>query len=208
MQYILGEAYFMGDRFMVSPAVLIPRPETEELVQWIIDEERPKHILDIGTGSGCIAISLAKRLPHSDVQAIDISAEALQVARQNAAALGVDIKFLQCDFLAQQDTLGLFDLIVSNPPYIPETEKETLHTNVRDHEPGTALFVPNDDALLFYRSIAFFGKTHLKVGGFIYCEVHQDYATDTAALFKSEGYSTVTLRNDVNGNPRMIRVKE
>jgi release factor glutamine methyltransferase len=205
LQYVLGEAYFMGDRFLVSPAVLIPRQETEELVQWIIEEERPQNILDIGTGSGCIAISLKKRLPQAAVNAIDVSTEALEVARRNAAALGTVVTFINCDFLTQQETLGQYDLIVSNPPYIPVTEKATLHTNVRDHEPGTALFVPGDDALLFYEAIARFGQDHLTNGGAIYCELHQDYAEATGVLFKEQGYPDVTIRKDMHGNYRMLR---
>lgn len=208
MQYILGEVYFMGDRFIVSPAVLIPRPETEELVQWIVEEERPQHVFDIGTGSGCIAISLKKRLPQSSADAIDVSSEALEIAKQNAAALNATVNFYNCDFLTQQETLGQFDLIVSNPPYIPETEWETLHTNVRDHEPATALFVPGESALLFYNAIARFGKEHLTEHGSIYCELHRDYAEATAALFNDLGYADVILRKDIHGNPRMLRARK
>lgn len=209
LQYALGEAYFMGRRFSVSPAVLIPRPETEELVQWIISQERPQTLLDIGTGSGCIAISLKLALANCVVTAIDVSQTALEVAEKNARDLCADVHFEQLNFLDEQARSGLpgFDVIVSNPPYIPETERETLHTNVRDYEPETALFVPSENALLFYQQIAVFGKIHLNSGGSIYCELHQDYAEQTTALFRTQGYNFVTLRRDIHGNLRMLQAK-
>lgn len=209
LQYALGEAYFMGRRFVATPAVLIPRPETEELVQWIIDEVKAGSILDIGTGSGCIPISLKLTLKNSDVSAIDISEEALAVARANSRELGADVVFRQIDFLnsIESEKLGSFDVIVSNPPYIPITESETLHANVREHEPAAALFVPGDDALLFYRAIAEFGKKHLAPRGAIYCELHRDYAVETASLFEKRGYGDVVLRKDMHGNQRMLRAR-
>jgi release factor glutamine methyltransferase len=209
LQYVFGVAHFLGRPFKVSPAVLIPRPETEELVQWIIDAEHPQKMLDIGTGSGCIAISLKLALPGCEVSAIDVSPEALEVAGQNAKALDARIDFIEADFLIQGAwaQLSVYDVIVSNPPYIPESERQTLHTNVRDHEPAAALFVAGNDALLFYEAIAAFGKTHLASEGTIYCELHRDYAAQTAALFRNSGYTNVTLRRDMHGNPRMLQAR-
>jgi release factor glutamine methyltransferase len=208
-QYITGIAWFLGREFSVNNAVLIPRPETEELAEWIIADERPQNIIDIGTGSGCIAISLTLAMPETAVTAIDVSPGALAVAQENAERLKGEVDFKLLDFLdtEKQNGLPVFDLIVSNPPYIPETERETLHTNVRDHEPAAALFVPGHDALQFYRAIAGFGKTHLTRGGSIYCELHRDYATDTVTLFKEYGYSDVLLKNDMHGAPRMLRAR-
>ncbi len=209
LQYVRGTAHFYGREFSVREAVLIPRPETEELIQWILAEERPGRILDIGTGSGCIAISLKLAQQDAAVLAIDLSAEALVVAAENAAALGADVQLAQLDFLdaGSRDSLPPSELIVSNPPYIPVTERDRLHPNVRDHEPAAALFVPGDDALQFYRAIADFGLTHLLPGGSIYCELHRDYAADSAALFDGYGYSEVILREDMHGAPRMLRAR-
>ena len=209
LQYVFGEAWFMGHRFSVGPAVLIPRPETEELVHWIIAEEKPRQIIDIGTGSGCIAVSLKLRICEAAVVAIDASEAALSVAAENARTMGVSIQFDLLDFLDAEarDALPAFDVIVSNPPYIPLTERETLHANVRDHEPAAALFVPGDDALQFYRAIADFGLTHLLPQGSIYCELHRVYAEDAATLFKGYGYSDVELKEDLHGAPRMLRAR-
>jgi release factor glutamine methyltransferase len=207
IQYALGEAYFMGRRYLVSPAVLIPRPETEELVEWIRKDTFPKKLIDIGTGSGCIAISLKLAVPTCDVTAIDISTNALVVAEKNALLLAAEVYFRQCDFLneAARNTLGTYDLIVSNPPYIPTAERETLHSNVREHEPETALFVPSDDPFLFYREIAKFGRLHLSPVGNIFCELHRDYAEATADLFRQEGFRKVQMRQDMHGALRMLR---
>ncbi len=209
MQYALGAAHFMGRRFKVSSAVLIPRPETEELVQWILAETSSRSILDIGTGSGCIAVSLALALPDCAVTALDISEEALSIAKENAEQLSATVHFQKCNFLEKKtrELLGRFDVIASNPPYIPEQERERLHPNVREHEPATALFVPSEDSLLFYRAIADFGKQHLSVEGSIYCELHRDFAEATATLFRQEGYRDVRLREDMQGNPRMLRAR-
>jgi release factor glutamine methyltransferase len=208
LQYVTGTAWFMGKEYAVNNNVLIPRPETEELVQWVINEQRNKttSIIDIGTGSGCIPVSLKLALPGADVAACDISEGALAVARQNAARLTADVAFLQLDFLeaGQQNKLGMFGVIVSNPPYIPFSEKERLHTNVRDNEPGIALFVPNDDALVFYRAIAQFGKNHLTQDGKIYCELDAEHAEACKALFEAEGYWDVTLRKDMFDNWRFL----
>jgi release factor glutamine methyltransferase len=207
LQYVIGETLFLNRPFKVSPAVLIPRPETEELVEWIVSDAMPRSILDIGTGSGCIAISLKLAFPGCDVTAIDISSKALEIARQNALQLKAEINFQELNFLdaGDQGRLDHYDVIVSNPPYIPESESDKLHANVRDHEPATALFVPGDNALLFYKAIAVFSKAHLATNGAIYCELHQDYAQQTADLFKAQGYSSVLLRKDLHGNFRMLR---
>ncbi|RYH14765.1 peptide chain release factor N(5)-glutamine methyltransferase [archaeon] len=180
VQYVLGEAWFCGLKFAVGPDVLIPRPETEELVEWVITNCRfpldELRILDIGTGSGCIAISLKRRLGKAQVWGCDLSTGALFLAKENAKNLGVDVNFLEIDFLSEQQraALPVFDVIISNPPYIPESDKSSMHANVLDYEPHMALFVPNDDALIFYKAIADFGKDHLTRNGSIYMEIHED----------------------------------
>lgn len=212
LQYILGTSWFMGREFMVNEHVLIPRPETEELVQWIADDWKNKEsaILDIGTGSGCIPISLKLLLPTATITSIDISEGASGVAKQNANKLGADVVFMHHDFLDTElwGQLPYYDVIASNPPYIPETESATLHSNVRDFEPGLALFVPGDDALLFYRHIALFGQTHLKEGGAVYCELHVDYALQTKQLFADAGYTGVQVKEDMHGNLRMLKAQK
>lgn len=213
LQYVLGYGWFMGQMYKVNEHTLVPRPETEELVQWVTDDWQPKQdsisILDIGTGTGCIPISLKLKMPAANVTSCDISVGALKVAEENAARLQAPVTLLQLNFLEQAacQQLTTYNVIVSNPPYIPETEKETLARNVRDYEPGTALFVPGNDALLFYRSIAEFGKSHLAAGGAIYCELHRDYAEATKELFLDLGYSRVELRQDMHGNPRMLKAR-
>lgn len=208
LQYVLGYAWFMDRKLMINKDVLIPRPETEELVQWIIDDNKEPTvaILDIGTGSGCIPISLKLALPHSSVSSCDVSNDALSIAQINAEYQDAEVNFIELDFLneAARTRLEQYDIIVSNPPYIPDTEKESLHINVRNYEPGTALFVPGNDALLFYKAIAAFGQTHLKTNGAIYCELHVDYATDTQLVFEAQGYIT-ELRKDMHGNNRMLK---
>jgi release factor glutamine methyltransferase len=212
LQYVTRTAWFMGAAYRVDNNVLIPRPETEELVQWIVDDNKPLQktltILDIGTGSGCIPISLKRFLPDADVSSCDISLGALSVARKNAEALSVVVDFVSLDFLnsGARSQLGHFDIIVSNPPYIPISEKASLHINVAANEPGLALFVPDEDALVFYRAIADFGKQHLIEGGLMYCELDAAHAAETKLLFENEGYQNVSLRKDVHGNERMLRV--
>lgn len=211
MQYVLGLAWFMNRKYLVNENVLIPRPETEELVQWIIDDQKngllAPSILDIGTGSGCIPISLKLAISSAAITSCDISNSAIGVARQNAASLKAEVTFTTKDFLdaAQQETFGQYDLIVSNPPYIPLQEKASLHRNVTDYEPATALFVPDNDPLLFYRAIALFAKRHLKAGGAVYCELHQDFGTATEGMFRDAGYTNVQLRKDINGHWRMLK---
>lgn len=212
LQYVTGVAWFMGREFKVDEHVLIPRPETEELVDWIIKEYKDKQdisILDIGTGSGCIPISLQLALPGATTLSCDVSEQAIDVAKENARKLEADVSFIKTDFLNQKMWYNFeqYDVIVSNPPYIPQKEYENMHTNVRDHEPSLALFVPDDDALLFYRNIAEFGKTNLKPDGVIYCELHKDHAEETERMFREKGYKT-ELRKDMNGNERMIRLNQ
>lgn len=210
LQYVTGTAWFMGKEYTVNEHVLIPRPETEELVDWIIKDHTNKQnisILDIGTGSGCIPISLQLSLPLATTLSCDISEDAIEVAKQNARRLEANVSFIKTDFLNQKMWYNFdqYDVIVSNPPYIPQKEYENMHTNVRDYEPSLALFVPDDDPLLFYRNIAEFGKTNLKSGGIIYCELHKDHAEETERMFKEKGYRT-EVRKDMHGNERMIRL--
>ena len=211
LQYVTGTAWFIGREFKVNDHVLIPRPETEELVGWIINDCKDKKdisILDIGTGSGCIPISLQLALPNAFITSCDISGEAIEVAKETARKLGADVSFIKTDFLNQKMWYNFeqYDVIVSNPPYIPQNEYEQMHTNVRDHEPSLALFVPNDDALLFYRNIAEFGREHLKPNGIIYCELHKDYAKESEKMFNQKGYDT-ELRKDMHGNDRMLKAE-
>lgn len=212
LQYVTGEAWFMGELYAVNEHVLIPRPETEELVQWIANDwgnVPSPEVLDIGSGSGCIPIALSKILNNSRVTSCDVSADALEVAMHNAEQLGRHVEFVHVDFLDPEarSWLGMHDIIVSNPPYIPQAEADRLHVNVRAHEPALALFVPDIDPLVFYRAIAIFGKEHLKKGGAIYCELDSGHAHETAAVFRELCYSHVELRNDLNDNPRMLRAR-
>ena len=206
IQYILGYSDFCGLRFKVTPATLIPRPETSELVEWITSEATGNgNILDIGTGSGCIAVSLAHKLPQSEVTAWDISPDALAVATENSKANGCTVEFEEVDILAYKPTGELFDIIVSNPPYIKENEKETMHSNVLDWEPHTALFVPDSDPLLFYRTIAEKGLTVLKPGGRLYFEINRAHGKETMEMLAALGYTGIELRKDFAENERMIR---
>jgi release factor glutamine methyltransferase len=212
VQYVLGEAWFAGMRFYVNEHTLIPRPETEELVDWIVEEIKNsklkiKNILDIGTGSGCIPIALKKKLPAVDITSIDVSEEALQVARQNAETLEADISLSNIDFLdeANWKQLAVFDLIVSNPPYIKHSEQKNMAKNVLDFEPAIALFVPDEDALLFYRKIAAFSKMHLTKGGSIFLEINEALGDEVSELYRQAGYD-VELRKDLQGKNRMAKV--
>jgi release factor glutamine methyltransferase len=209
VQYVLGESWFCGMKFFVNPHVLIPRPETEELVSWIREDGNKGNLLDIGTGSGCIAISLARLLPGTAITAIDVSEEALQVARSNADALQAGVAFQRLDFLqdSQWDHLPVFDTIVSNPPYIRLSESGEMNRNVLEHEPHIALFVPDTDALLFYRKIHAFSKMHLAERGHIFLEINEPLGPETVALFNSPGYTT-ELRKDMQGKYRMLKVSK
>ena len=212
LQYVLGTAWFMGREFVVNEHVLIPRPETEELVQWMVEDNKGKQpsVLDIGSGSGCIPVSLKLSLPDAVVSSVDISESAIGVAMMNAVRLDANISFRQLDFLdkSKWHELPSYDIIVSNPPYIPETESGSLHINVRDFEPNLALFVPGNDALLFYRNIAEFGLTHLNEGGAVYCELHVDFAMQTMELFKTIGYAYAMVKQDMHGNFRMLKAQK
>ena len=207
IQYIIGESEFCNLRFKVDPSVLIPRPETSELVRWIIAETPPKpcNILDIGTGSGCIAISLDKELTQAQVRAWDISPEAIETARSNNVLNSTNVIFEQCDILGYTPQEELFDIIVSNPPYIKEAEKEKMESNVLDWEPGTALFVPDNAPLLFYREIAAKARTMLTDGGKLYFEINREHGAEICSMLASLGYSNIELRKDFADNDRMIR---
>ncbi len=209
VQYVIGETTFCGLNFQVNDKVLIPRPETEELTQLIINswqfESKQVSVVDIGTGSGCIAITIKKNLPSAKVLALDASYEALEVAHKNAVANKVNVQINLFDFLDENrwPELLLFDIIVSNPPYIPLREKEKMNKNVVDNEPHKALFVPNDNPLLFYEKIAKFGRSHLNYNGKVYLETHEDYAKEVAALFKTT-YREVLVKKDLFGKERMV----
>lgn len=209
LQYILGQEQFMGYELLVNEQVLIPRPETEELVRWVLTDPigkagNPK-ILDIGTGSGCIAISLAGHWPHARVSALDISADALGVARENASRNKVKIEWILADILENDLVRGSWDLIVSNPPYVREQEKAAMHDNVKRYEPANALFVPDKTPLVFYEGIADFAAAHLNVGGALYLEINQYLAEETTALLRERNFLEIEGKKDMFGNDRMLR---
>ena len=210
IQYIIGETEFYGLNFEVNNSVLIPRPETEELVDWIIKENKAKNeinILDIGTGSGCIAIALAKNLNNTKVFALDVSSEALNIAKKNAANNEVSIQFIEHDIL----NLGLeikdlkFDIIVSNPPYVRKLEKDLMQDNVLKHEPHLALFVDDDNALLFYKAITKFSKKHLSQNGQLYFEINENLGESTKDLLENKNFKHIELRQDINLKDRMLK---
>jgi release factor glutamine methyltransferase len=209
VQYVLGEAWFYHMKLKVNAHVLIPRPETEELVEQLIADRKSKltdpAILDIGTGSGCIPIAIKKNLPASKLSAIEVSKDALALANENATMHNAYINFIELDFLDESTWLNLplFDIIISNPPYIPLTEKEKLAKNVTEFEPHLALFVPDQSPLIFYEKIAGFARDHLLPNGKIYLETHEDLAKETAALFRDH-YQTVMIKKDMYGKERMI----
>lgn len=208
IQYIIGKAHFYGLEFEVNPNVLIPRPETEELVDWIVkDHEFHPHpkIIDIGTGSGCIAISLAANLKSADVSAIDVSEAALSTASKNAGHNQVNVRFIEADVLSLSELPANFDIIVSNPPYVRHLEKQEMQANVLDHEPHLALFVEDHDALLFYRKIAELATVALTSGGKLYFEINQYLGDQMMDLLKSRGFSEIELRKDIFGNDRMVK---
>ena len=209
LQYIEGRAPFCGMDFIVNPSVLIPRPETAELVDWIVSDHTTQqpHILDLGTGSGCIAISLSKQMPQATVEACDISEGALEVAKANNRENDTSVEFFHHDILDLTTPLPhSYDILVSNPPYIMQSEATDMEQHVTEWEPHTALFVPDSDALRFYRAIAEIGKTDaLKPGGHIYVEINQALGKETVALFESYGYQEVSLRKDIFGNDRMVK---
>ena len=211
VQYLLGFTHFYGLEFEVNSNVLIPRPETEELVDWIIQSSKFKvqsskfKILDIGTGSGCIAISLAKNLPNMEVFALDVSDKALATAQKNAELNQVTIQFIHQSILEIEDLGQQFDLIVSNPPYVRHLEKQEIKKNVLDNEPHLALFVEDNDALIFYRKIAQLAKKNLSSNGQLYFEINQYLGQEMLDLLQEMGFKEITLRKDIYGNDRMIQ---
>ena len=205
VQYVLGQAQFYDLVFEVGEGVLIPRPETEELVARVAADALPgARILDVGTGSGAIAVSLAKSVAGADVVAVDISDVALEIAARNAANNGVDVTFVKADALADMSHLGVFDIVVSNPPYIPQSDIVEMSRNVVDFEPHTALFVDDNDALCFYRSIAQNSLTMLREGGGLYFEIYEQFGAQIAAMLEQMGYRDIVVANDIFGKERMV----
>ena len=204
LQYILGKARFHGHSFAVTPATLIPRPETEQLVDMIVDQNPGSdlRVLDIGAGSGCIAISLARALKFAHVTATDISPQALAVAQQNAAALKTRVSFVQQDILTTQAPREAWDIIVSNPPYITMSERSAMERNVLDYEPGSALFVPDDNPMLYYRPIAAYASLALASAGRLYLEINRAMGSQVVQTLQQAGLKNIQLYNDFNGNPR------
>jgi len=210
VQYVLGEAWFTGMKFKVNKNVLIPRPETEELVDWILREAashelRAASILDVGTGSGCIPITIKKILQEANVSAIDVCSEALFTATENAIELNVGVNFLLLDFLNEErwNELGQYDIIVSNPPYVKQSEINTMHERVKEFEPHLALFVPDEDALLFYKKLSDFALKHLKPDGNLFVEINEALGEQVVNLFR--GFANIELRKDMQGKDRMIK---
>jgi len=208
LQYILGQSYFFGLELKLTPSVLIPRPETEELVAWILEHfessDAPK-ILDLGTGSGCIAISLAKHLPKAEVHALDVSPEALEIAKKNAQAHGVQVVFHQQDMTKIKTFNTDFDVIVSNPPYVCQQEKTQMKANVLDYEPHLALFVDDNTPLKFYQFIKRIATRHLKPDGLAFMEINEAYGTEMVQLFEEKRFKNTNLKNDTFGKPRMFK---
>ncbi|MES2807627.1 MAG: peptide chain release factor N(5)-glutamine methyltransferase [Bacteroidota bacterium] len=221
LQYILGYTEFYGLKFMVNPATLIPRPETEELVEWVLSSVGSGqlalgnlNILDIGTGSGCIAISLKKNLPRAIVSAIDISVYALKTAKENAVLNGVEINFIEADILniksdpdSYRDEISKSNIIISNPPYVTLEDKKRMHTNVTDFEPHTALFVPEDDPVIFYKAIADFALDNLNDKGLLFFEINESLGAETVALLEDKRFKNVELRQDMSGRDRMVKAE-
>ena len=212
LQYVLGHTEFYGLPFKVNPSVLIPRPETEELVDWVLNSNLPPsaiNILDIGTGSGCIAISLKKNLPNAPVWAMDISATALKTAKENAELNSVNVNFIEADVLNSTQTFNLlpstFNLLISNPPYVTPTDKQLMHTNVTDFEPHSALFVSQEDPLLFYKAIADLAIEKLVKGGLLFFEINESYGNEMLSMLTNKGFKEIELRKDMSGRDRMIK---
>lgn len=209
LQYIVASTEFYGFPFQLSPAVLIPRPETEELVEWIYTDFKNTSctILDIGTGSGAIAVSLAKLLPEAEVTAIDVSEDALKIAEANASSNAVNVQFIKQDILDCQALDRSYDVIVSNPPYVRNLEKVEIKSNVLNYEPHLALFVEDQNALIFYKKIAELAIKALQPNGILYFEINQYLSAETVSLLKNIGFSQVELRDDFAGKPRMIKAQ-
>ncbi len=205
LQYIFEEAHFFGRAFKVNPSVLIPRPETELLIQEVLKLKlKGVRLLDIGTGSGCIAITLCLEIPDSKVYAIDVSSEALDTAKANSKALGVQVDFIRADFLKNNIILNPVDIIVSNPPYVCLAEKESMNENVLNYEPPLALFVPDYDPLVFYKAIASKGKALLNPFGKVFVEINSRFGKEVKQLFEEIGYVSVEIIKDLNGKDRIV----
>ncbi len=211
VQYVLNEAWFAGMKFFVDENVLIPRPETEELVEWIVQNAFKNlrfRILDIGTGSGCIAIALKKKINNADVFALDVSENALKIAALNAQQnTTTDINFLKADILQNQMKINmpLLDVIVSNPPYITKKESAEMHSNIIAYEPHLALFVPDENPLLFYNAISDFALSHLKENGSLYFEIHENFANDIVNLMQQKGFQSIEIKKDLQQKNRMVK---
>lgn len=206
-QHVVGFTVFYGRKFLTNKHALIPRPETEELVDWIVTENEVSApmILDIGTGTGCIPISLKGEIPRAICRGVDVSEEALKVAKNNASKNEISVEFSELDILKDSLSEKEFDIIVSNPPYIPNADKAKMHKNVLDYEPGIALFVDDNSPLVFYQAIAEKGRESLKKGGKLYFEIHESFGKEVCELLSSLGYSDVELRKDLQGKDRMVR---
>jgi len=204
IQYILREGNFYGMDFFVNKNVMIPRPETEELVEWVLHDNKSGSVLDIGTGSGCIAITLAKKRPELQVWALDSSSQAISVAHKNAKLFKVNIHFLKQDILQIPHFKQKWDIIVSNPPYIPTKEQKMLHKSVKDFEPHSALFVADDTPVIFYEKIIQFAKNQLSTNGKIYFEIHKDFGNEIKKLLKTNGFKNIILKKDISGHDRMV----
>lgn len=212
IQYILGTTEFYGLTFKVNKHTLIPRPETEELVDWVLsnlhDQDSMLDILDIGTGSGCIAISLAKNIPTAIVSGLDVSEKALEIAKENAVKNQVLVSFCQKDILRTTSLEKKYDVIVSNPPYVRQLEKKAMNANVLDYEPGVALFVPNEDPLLFYRKIAQLAMVSLQTRGWLYFEINEYLSKEMDVLLKEIGFANIEIKKDFREVPRMIKCQK
>lgn len=209
IQHIFGYTIFHNNQFFVNSDVLTPRPETEELINWILETSTNyKNLLDIGTGSGCIAISLKKELVSTSIFAVDVSEKALETAKRNNLFNKTNVQFILDNILSPKVSYPQFSCIVSNPPYIRISEKQEMHTNVLEHDPHLALFVADDDPLIFYREIAYFGQSHLEENGFLFFEINECLADETIQLLSVNHYIDITLKQDINGKNRMIRCRK
>lgn len=211
IQYILGETEFLGLKILVSPSVLIPRPETEELVQWVCKTQLPDSpdLLDAGTGSGCIALALKKLIPNAKVKAFDISLQALEVARNNAAINNLEVDFFDADILKWENfSWQKFNIIVSNPPYVRESEKKIMEKNVLKYEPQNALFVADNDPLLFYRRILEFTRRYLSKKGWLFFEINETFGSQLIELIQQYGFSETEIKKDLYGKSRMLRCRK
>jgi release factor glutamine methyltransferase len=214
VQYLMNETEFYGSVFRVNSSVLIPRPETEELVDWVLKDlkaDKPGSeglkMLDIGTGSGCIPVTIKKYFPSIEVSAVDVSFEALEVARENAELNGTEVQFIQDNILNPVAEWQDFSVITSNPPYVTLAEKNQMHINVLEHEPHLALFVPQDDPLIFYKAIARFANRHLESGGLLYLEINENLGQETVSLLSTSGFKNIELRKDLRDRDRMIKAQ-